>query len=186
MRRKFFILVFLSLLSMASQFVILKNGKAVVLKDDGTYEEVILVEREGKTVALKKDGTWESVPEKDIFVETTSLKKNGVPDRDDRSDLVKELIGKWESPDASLVYIFKKDGKLSIRQNGKWRDTTYKVDDVDINMRNIVVNVGEKGRVGFLSFGGENWVLHIDEDGKTLHNDSLKLKTFKDITLFKR
>lgn len=60
---------------MASQFVILKNGKAVVLKDDGTYEEVILVEREGKTVALKKDGTWESVPEKNIFVETTSLKK---------------------------------------------------------------------------------------------------------------
>jgi len=96
------------------------------------------------------------------------------------------LIGTWESSDGSLVYKFEKGGKLSIKNKNKWVETTYKVDDVNEKMRNVVVNIGEEGNLGFISFGGEHWILHIDEDGKTLHNESLKLRTLKDVMLVRK
>ena len=170
----------------ASQFVTLENGKTVLLKDDGTYEQVTLIKKDGKMIALKKDGTWERVPEKSVIAETVVNKKSEAAYKAAHSKLAKSLIGEWESPDGSLVYLFDKEGGLRIKEKNRWQKTTYKVEDVDEAKRNVVVNVGEEGSLGFISFGGEQWILHLDDDGKTLHNESLKLRALKDVMLIKR
>jgi len=180
-------LVLLAVTSLfASQFVTLENGKTVLLKDDGTYEQVTLVKKNGKMIALKKDGTWEAVPEDVVVAETVVNEKSKAAYKAKTSKLAKMLIGTWESLDGSLVYKFEKGGKLSIKNRNKLVETTYKVDDINEKLRNIVVNIGEEGSLGFISFGGEHWILHIDEDGKTLHNESLKLRTLKDVVLVRK
>jgi len=186
MLKKMALFLMLSAMSFASQFVTLENGKTVLLKDDGTYEQVTLIKKNGKMIALKKDGTWEAVPEDVVIAETVVNEKSKAAYKAKTSKLAKMLIGTWESPDGSLVYKFEKGGKLSIKNKNKWVETTYKVDDVNEKMRNVVVNIGEEGNLGFISFGGEHWILHIDEDGKTLHNESLKLRTLKDVMLVRK
>jgi hypothetical protein len=186
MLRKIGLFVLASGMLLASQFVTLENGKTILLKDDGTYEQVTLVKREGKMIALKKDGTWEAVPEDIVVAETVVNKKSKAAYRARISKLAKALIGVWESRDGALVYRFDRDGKLRIKERNRWKETTWKVDDVDEAKRNIVVNIGEGENLGFLSFGGEHWILHIDEDGRTMHNETLKLRTFKDVVLIKQ
>jgi len=186
MMKKSFLALVMVFSLFASEFVTLENGKTVLLKDDGTYEQVTLIKKDGKMIALKKDGTWETVPEDVVVAKTVVNKKSKAVYKAKTSKLAKMLIGTWESPDGSLVYKFEKGGKLSIKEKNKWIATTYKVDDVNEKMRNIVVNIGEESSLGFISFGGEHWILHIDEDGKTLHNESLKLKTLKDVVLVRK
>ena len=186
MLKKISLTLFAAVLAFGSQFVTLENGKTVILKSDGTWEPVTLIKKDGKIIALKKDGTWEEVPERNVVAETVVNKKSEAAYKAKTSKLAKALIGRWESPDGSLVYQFSDDGKLRLKEGNKWRTTTYRVDDVDRAKCNIVVNVGEEGSLGFISFGGEQWILHIDEDGRTLHNESLKLRTLKDVVLHRQ
>lgn len=185
LKKVLFLASVLSFLS-ASNFVTLENGKTILLKDNGTYEEVTLIKKDGKMIALKKDGTWESVDEDVVVAQTVVNKKSKALYRAKNSKLAKELIGKWVSPCGKIAYTFKKDGQLIIKDGVKLKKSTYKVEDVDEKRRNIVVNVGEEGNLGFISFGGDQWILHIDEDGKTMHNESLKLRSLKDVVLIKQ
>jgi len=186
MKKSFLVLLVAASSLFASQFVTLENGKTVLLKDDGTYEQVTLIKKDGKMIALKKDGTWEAVPEDVVVAETVVNEKSKAAYKAKTSKLAKMLIGTWESSDGSLVYKFENGGKISIKNKNKWVKTTYKVDDVNEKMRNVVVNIGEEGNLGFISFGGEHWILHIDEDGRTMHNESLKLRTLKDVVLVRK
>jgi len=185
MKKNFLLLLAISSL-FASEFVTLENGKTVLLKDDGTYEQVTLIKKNGKMVALKKDGTWEIVPEDVVVAETIVNKKNKSTYKAKTSKLAKLLIGRWESVDGTLVYEFKDNGKLRLKNRNRWSETTYKVEDVNEKMRNVVVNIGEESSLGFISLGGEHWILHIDEDGKSIHNESLKLRTLKDVVLYRK
>ena len=185
MLKKSFLILMAASSLFASQFVTLENGKTVLLKDDGTYEQVTLIKKNGKMIALKKDGTWEEVSEDVVVAETVVNEKSKAAYKAKTSKLAKMLIGRWETVDGSLVYEFKDGGKLRLKNGNKWSETTYKVEDVNENMRNVVVNIGEEGSLGFISFGGEHWILHIDEDGKSIHNESLKLRTLKDVVLYR-
>lgn len=186
MLKKISLTLIAAVLAFGSEFVTLENGKTVILKSDGTWEPVTLIKKDGKMIALKKDGTWEEVPEKNVVAETVVNKKSEAAYKAKTSKLAKTLIGRWESPDGSLVYEFSDNGKLRVKEKNKWTTTTYKIDDVNEEKRNVVVNVGEEGSLGFISFGGEQWVLHIDEDGNTIHNESLKLRALKDVVLHRR
>ncbi|RUM44706.1 MAG: hypothetical protein DSY46_05020 [Hydrogenimonas sp.] len=185
MLKKIALFVLGSTLLCASQFVLLENGQTIWLKDDGTYEKVTLIKRDGQMVALKKDGTWEVVPEKIVIAETVVNPKSQAHYKAKTSLLAKTLVGVWKSRDGNLIYEFQEDGTLRIKEKNRWKKTTYQIDDIDEVKRNIVVNIGESERLGFLSLGGEHWILHIDEDGQ-LHNLTLKLKIFKDIALMKQ
>jgi len=168
----------------ASEFITLEDGRTIMLKDDGTYEEVTLIIKDGKQIALKKDGTWEALPREVPIVESVGGKRSKMSAS--ASAFAKILIGRWESKDGATVYEFRPDGTMRIKRSNRWRSTTYSVDDVDEAKRNIVVNIGEGSRLGFLSIGGEHRTLHIEEDGKTMHDESFKVKHLRDLVLIKR
>lgn len=167
----------------ASEFVTLEDGRTIMLKDDGTYEEVTLIIKDGKQIALKKDGTWEALPHEVPVVESVGVQRQKMGPA--ASAFAKILIGRWESRDGATVYEFKPDGTMRLKRNNRWKSTTYRVDDVNESKRNIVVNIGEGSRLGFLSIGGEHRVLHIEEDGRTMHDESYKVKHLRDLVLIK-
>ncbi len=181
---RYLFMLFLSLsVLFGSEFVLLESGRTILLNDDGTYEEVTLIEKDGKQIALKKDGTWMVVPEKVPVVEAVgSRRKEGA----EASELAKLLVGRWESRDGTFVYDFGADGTMRIKRDNRWRTTTYRVDDVDEGRRSLVVNIGEGSRLGFLSIGGEQRRLHIEEDGARLHDETYRIRHYKDLVLIRR
>ncbi len=183
MFKKILLLLLFTFTAFANEFVQLPNGKTILLKDDGTYEEVTVIEKEGKVIALKKDGTWEALPESVPVVERVGVKSDAANAAS--SELAKLLIGRWESRDGSTVYEFKSDNTMRIKRDNRWKSTTYKVDDVNEKKRNIVVNIGEGSRLGFLSIGGEHRRLHIEDDNRTMHDETYKILHFKDLVLIK-
>ena len=183
MRKKIVFLALLSIFAFASEFVKLEDGRVIMLKDDGRYEEVTLINKGGREIVLKGDGTWEELSQEVPVVETVGV--NSAQKRAASSKLAKSLIGRWESENGAFVYEFHPDGKMRIKSKNRWRSTTYRVDDVNEERRNIVLNVGESSRLGFLSIGGEHKTLHIEEDNRTMHDESYRIKHLRDLVLKK-
>ncbi|WP_457594496.1 hypothetical protein [Hydrogenimonas sp.] len=181
---KYLFTVFLSASALfASEFVLLESGRTILLNDDGTYEEVTLIEKDGKQIALKKDGTWMVVPKSVPVVETVKHReKKGA----ETSKLAKLLVGRWESRDGATVYDFRADGTVRIKRDNRWTTTTYRVDDVDEAKRTLIVNIGEGSRLGFLSIGGEHRRFRIEADGRRLHDETYKIRHYKDLVLIRR
>ncbi len=184
MLKKTLLLFLAAAAAFAVEFVTLGDGRTVMLKDDGTYEEVTLIIKDGKTIALKNDGTWIRVDEDVPVVESVGTKR--AQKSFNSSKLAKILPGRWESRDGSTVYEFGTDGTVRIKRDNRWKRLSYRIDDVDEQKRNIVVNIGENSRIGFLSIGGEQRVLHIEDDGKTMHDESYRLKHLRDLVLIKQ
>ncbi len=184
MLKKILFIMIPLMMTFASEFVTLEDGRVIMLKDNGRYEEVTLINKNGKQIALKKDGTWEEVSQEVPVVETIGKKVS--QNRAASSELAKSLIGRWESKNGAFVYEFRPDGTMRIKRDNRWKSTTYKVDEVNEKKRNIVLNIGEGSRLGFLSIGGEHRTLHIEEDNKTMHDESYRVKHLRDLVLIKR
>ena len=59
--RALFFLFSMVLLIFAGEYITLDNGKVILLKPDGTWQEVKVVKKGSETIAIKPDGTWEKV-----------------------------------------------------------------------------------------------------------------------------
>ncbi|WP_200762701.1 DUF3157 family protein [Nitrosophilus alvini] len=164
----------------AAEYITLENGKTVLLKDDGTWEEVTVIKKGNKTIALKKDGTWEEVAAKDIETANTLTNKTSEKYKDSR--FAKALLGEWESDDGSVKYIFDKDKAIFKRDKetveGKWS-----VEYLDEKSGKVIVNIGEGARLGFISFGGISRNLRFSPDMNTLYDESEKMEKMVDVKL---
>ncbi len=158
----------------------LDDGSTLLLNEDGSYELRRVVEIDGRKILLKSDGRWEPY-EKELKPDQKRLLKKSPA----ASSLAKLLVGTWKSRDSKVIYEFEDDGRVRIKSSNRWRESEYVVEDVDRKRRNIVVNIGENRKFGFLSVGGEQKVFHIDEDNKTMHDESYRIKHLRDLVLIK-
>jgi len=164
----------------AAEYITLDNGKTVLLKDDGTWEEVTVIKKGGKNIALKKDGTWEEVAAKDIETANTLTNKKSEKYKDSR--FAKALLGEWESDDGSVKYIFRKEKavfkKDKERVEGKWS-----IEYLNEKSGKLIVNISEGARLGFISFGGVSRNLRFSPDTDTLFDESEKMEKMIDVKL---
>ncbi len=182
MKKKIPLLLFASLLAFSSEYITLDNGKTVLLKDDGTWEEVTIVKKGDKNIALRKDGKWEEIKPKDIEAAQTITNETSKKYMD--SKFAKALLGEWRSRDGNIKYLFKKD-KAVFKKGSRVVEGKWSIEHIDEPKRKIIVNIGEDARLGFLSFGGVSRNLRFSPDFKTLYDESEKLEKLTDIELYK-
>lgn len=187
--KKIFLLFFISILAFAGEYITLDNGKTVLLKKDGTWEEVTIVKKGDKTIALKKDGTWEDVTKKDIEAahNINNHSNSNLSNQDSKymnTKYAKALLGKWESNDGSIEYVFKKDNAV-FKKNGKVYEGKWSIKHLDEKNNTLIVSIGEGASLGFLSFGGVSRNLRFSNDFNTLYDESEKLEKMVDIPLHK-
>ncbi|NPA03227.1 MAG: hypothetical protein GXO61_00020 [Epsilonproteobacteria bacterium] len=148
------ILFFLSFFLFAGEYITLDNGKVILLKPDGTWQEVQVVKKGGETIAIKPDGTWEKIEANKI--EAANKLEMAVDKKYKDNPLVQTLIGKWKGDGISYEFTLdtatmkKREGHTNRVISGKWS-----VEKVDEPNRLVVVNIAEGARLGFLTFGGD-------------------------------
>ncbi len=185
--KKFLLSLFLLISTLlADTYMTLDNGKTVLLKDDGTWEEVKIVKKGDKTIALKKDGTWEEITPKSV--ESANLLTNEADQKFKDTKLGKALLGKWKSEDGDEYLVFtKKRATYKKRLKNGFKTITGKwiIEKMDEKSRRVVVNIGEGARLGFLTFGGIIRKLRFGNSLDTLYDESDKLSEMKVYTLHK-
>lgn len=162
--KKTILLALLTSTLFASSVVTTPDGKRVLLKDDGTYEEINVVNKDGKDVALKQDGTWEEVK---------MSKKEDSTNPFENAALVKQLQGTWRSSDGDFHYeIGAKEIKMVTKErtSGRTKIQTekhnYSINDVDESEKIVELYLGDSLNIGgFLSVGGKSLKLKfLDAD----------------------
>ncbi len=180
--KKSALLAFFVVALFGAEYITLDNGKTILLKDDGTWEEVTIVKKGDKNIALRKDGKWEEVKPDDI--ESADVLKGGGTDRFMDSKFAKALLGKWESPDGKIEYTFTKD-KAVFKKGPKVVEGKWSIEYLDESKRKMIVNIGEGARLGFLSFGGIARSLKFSPDFDKLYDESEKMESLKDVVLYR-
>ncbi|WP_457595969.1 hypothetical protein [Hydrogenimonas sp.] len=181
MLKKSLLLLSFALAAIAGEYLQLPNGKTVLLKSDGTYEEVTIVRRGGKTIALKPDGTWEEVetlekaappppPPAPAARAAAPTPKPEAPKPDPMArEIAQKLQGTWKSWDGKFGYIFKGDRVTFIDGRKKVSDT-FKIEHYDPKTHTFVLNVGEGEKMGVFSFGGFYRKLRFNDDFTSLED----------------
>ena len=170
--KKLLIFAFCLLALSAGEYITLDNGKVILLKPDGTWQEVKVVKKGGETIAIKPDGTWEKVEATKI--EAANKLETAVDKKYKDDPLVRTLIGKWKGDgiyykfDLDNAVLRKKEGHTTKTITGKWV-----VEKVDEKNRRVVINIGEGARLGFLTFGGDIRKLRI-VDNDTIVDETEK------------
>lgn len=149
----------------AGQYATLKNGKTIILHENGSWEEVAI----DKTVAATKDGTI----------------KHTVSSPVASSPMAAMIIGEWRSSDDSIYYLFGSDGSVKYSFNDKSSTAKYTIESFDAKSRVMSVNIGESSRIGILSFGGYIRKLRLSEDGKSAVDISDEASMLATTTLIK-
>ncbi len=152
--RKLFFLFGMVLLLFAGEYITLDDGKVILLKPDGTWQEVKVVKKGSETIAIKPDGTWEKIDAKKV--EAANKLETGIDKKYKDEPLVKILMGKWRgdgiyyefTPNHAFMKL--KDGHSRRTIEGKWI-----IEKLDKAKKEVVVNIGEGARLGFLTFGGD-------------------------------
>ena len=176
--KRFLLSTLCALTLFAGEYITLDNGKVILLKPDGTWQEVKVIKKGGETIALKPDGTWEKVEAKKI--EAANKLETAVDKKYKDEPLVKTLIGKWQGDGVSYTFDMEnaslkvKEGHTAKTITGKWI-----VEKVDPKSKRVVVNIGEGARLGFLTFGGDIRKLRIVDDNTIVdETDRLNAKVY--------
>jgi hypothetical protein len=179
--------------AMAVEVVVMPNGKAAIIKPDGTWEEVTLAKMGDKTIALKKDGSWEEVTSQLKTIKPV-VKSQAVIVEGGNTAIVSEskaplppfakgLIGHWKGD--NIEYIFYKDYKMTIVKNGEKEDMDFTVAGFDAQKRIIRIGLGKRFKIGPASFGGKIIKLKISEDGRKLYDITNSIENFEEVQLIK-
>jgi len=136
---------------MAGQYATLKDGRTIIMHDNGTWEEV--------TVARSGDAQVGVMAAKDLA---------GAPKAIEVSEpLARMLVGKWKSSDGSLSYDFRNDGYVTYTLDGETKTESYMIQFIDSKDNTISVSMGDASRYGKVVFGGLLRKFKISKDGKS-------------------
>ncbi len=183
MLKKVLTIGWLAVVAMAGEYLQLANGKTVLLKEDGTYEEVTIVQKGDQTIALKKDGTYEVVKHleraKPVATPpaTTDRAHAPQPSVDPLArEYARKLQGHWESLDGKLSYDFEGD-RVIMQEGKKRRSDRFTIEKIDPNDREFLLNIGEGEKIGIFSFGGTYRKMRFSPDFSHLTDYSASIPT---------
>ncbi|MEF3192392.1 MAG: hypothetical protein K6347_07620 [Campylobacterales bacterium] len=151
----------------AGQYATLKDGRTIILHDNGTWEEV--APRDLPTLAPLKP-TPDAMQEKKIKIAQ-------------ENPLSKLVVGRWLSHDGSISYDFRSDGIVRYTRDGEVKEERYFVENIDEKKRIVRVNIGENSRSGTVSWGGFFLDLKFSEDGNRADDLTTSLKLMTSVVL---
>ena len=137
--------------SMAAQFSTLKEGRTIIMHDNGTWEEVTVVRSGDAQVGVMAAKDLAGSP-KAISVELP---------------LARTLVGKWKDDDGILSYDFRNDGTVTYLIDGESGTQNYSIQFIDDKDNTIAVSIGDSSRYGKIVFGGMLRKFKISKDGKS-------------------
>jgi len=148
---------------MAGQFATLKDGRTIIMHDNGTWEEVQAVQSSNGQVA--------AMAAKDIAGSPKAISVE--------EPLARMLVGEWSDRDGELKYNFRNDGTVTYTIDGVSKTENYTIQFIDSKDNTLGVSIGDSSRYGKVIFGGNFRKLQIAKDGKTAldyTDDVTKLK----------
>jgi hypothetical protein len=151
---------------MAGQFATLKDGRTIIMHDNGTWEEVQAVRSPDAQVAAMTARDMAQNPK----IMTVS------------EPLARMLVGGWKNSDNTLAYDFRNDGNVAYIIDGVSKTESYIIQAIDSSDNTISVSIGDSSRYGKIIFGGLLRKLQISKDGKEMvdYSDEMsKLITVK-------
>jgi hypothetical protein len=153
---------------MAGQFATLKDGRTIIMHDNGTWEEVQAVKSGNDQVAAM--AARDIAGTKAISVE---------------EPLARMIVGEWKSSDGELYYNFRNDGTVSYTIDGTSKTEAYTIQFIDSKDNTISVSIGDANRYGKVVFGGLLRKFEIAKDGKSAVDYSDEITNLKRVTIKK-
>lgn len=150
----------------AGQYATLKDGRTIIMHDNGTWEEV--------SVVKSSDGQVAAMAARDIAGAPKALSVE--------EPLARMLMGKWENRDQTLTYDFRNDGMVTYTLDGNTKTEGYTIQFIDAKDNTIAVSIGDSSRYGKVVFGGLLRKFQLSKDGKDMvdYSDEVtKLVTVK-------
>ncbi len=150
----------------AGQYATLKDGRTIIMHDNGTWEEV--------SVVKSSDGQVAAMAARDIAGAPKALSVE--------EPLARMLMGKWENRDQTLTYDFRNDGMVTYTLDGNTKTEGSTIQFIDAKDNTIAVSIGDSSRYGKVVFGGLLRKFQLSKDGKDMvdYSDEVtKLVTVK-------
>jgi anti-sigma-K factor RskA len=151
----------------AGQFTTLKDGRTIVMHDNGTWEEVTVVQSNNAQAGI--------MAVKDLSGAAKSFEIN--------EPLARMLVGKWSSRDGAVAYDFRNDGYVTYTLDGGTKTEGYTIQSLDTSDNTVSVSLGESSRYGKVIFGGNLRKFKIAKDGKNMvdYSDEISKLTTVDL-----
>jgi hypothetical protein len=165
MIKKALLVSFAASILLAGQYTTLKDGRTIVMHDNGTWEEV--------TVVRSGDAQVGVMAAKDLAGSPKAIEVN--------EPLARMLVGKWSTKDGAVAYDFRNDGYVTYTLDGSTGTEGYSIQFLDSKDNTISVSIGDSSRYGKVIFGGKFRKFKISKDGKNMvdYSDEMsKLVTF--------
>ncbi len=154
---------------MAAQYATLKDGRTIIMHENGTWEEVTAVQSSNGQVAAMAAKDLAGAP-KAISVE---------------EPLARMLTGEWKSRDGELYYNFRNDGTVTYTIDGVSKTENYTIQFIDSKDNTMSVSIGDSSRYGKVVFGGMLRKFEIAKDGKSAVDYSDEVTQLKRVPLKK-
>lgn len=136
---------------MAAQYATLKDGRTIIMHDNGTWEEVTVVRSGDAQVGVMAAKDLAGAP-KAVSIELP---------------LARTLVGKWKDDEGKLSYDFRNDGTVTYLIDGESGTQNYSIQFIDDKDNTIAVSIGDSSRYGKIVFGGMLRKFKISKDGKS-------------------
>jgi len=153
----------------AGQYATLKDGKTIVLHDNGTWEEIQLVKSADAQVA--------AMASKDVAQSPKAISVS--------EPLARMLIGAWKSSDGSAAYEFRNSGSVTYTIDGETKTDAYTIQFIDSKDNTIGVSIGDASRYGKVIFGGNFRKLKISKDGRSMTDYTDEITNLQTVKLKK-
>lgn len=153
----------------AGQYATLKDGRTIIMHDNGTWEEV--------SVVKSSDGQVAAMAARDIAGAPKALSVE--------EPLARMLMGKWENRDQTLTYDFRNDGMVTYTLDGNTKTEGYTIQFIDAKDNTMAVSIGDSSRYGKVVFGGLLRKFQLSKDGKDMTDYSDEVTNLKTVKLKK-
>lgn len=153
----------------AGQYATLKDGKTIILHDNGTWEEIQLVKSADAQVAV--------MASKDLAQSPKAVSVS--------EPLARMLVGTWKSVDGSVAYEFRNSGSVKYAIDGNSKTDSYTIQFIDAKDNTLGVSIGDASRYGKVIFGGNFRKLRISKDGKSMTDYTDETTSLKTVELKK-
>jgi hypothetical protein len=153
----------------AGQYATLKDGRTIIMHENGTWEEVSAVK--------SSDGQVAAMVARDIAGSPKALSVE--------EPLARMLMGKWESRDKTLSYEFRNDGTATYTIGKETKTENYSIQFLDAKDNTISVSLGDASRYGKVVFGGLLRKFQLSKDGKDMLDYSDEVTNLKTVNLKK-
>lgn len=168
-KKALLIAIFASSALFGGQYATLKDGKTIILHENGTWEEVSVIKSPNAQVG--------AMVSKDVASSPKALSL--------AEPVARALMGEWRSKDGSTYYNFRNDGTVSYTLEGDSKSDNYTIQFVDEKDNTISVSIGDASRYGKIVFGGNFRKFKIDKSGKNMLDYTDQITTLTTIQLTK-